>query len=222
MAVPIRKQRPSPLALHAAVVAGHLGEVKQLLEAGADPRLKGPDGRRPIHLAVATGNGPITEALLSTGAHSTDRDSSGWTAMHYALTIEDYRLLGLLLEAAEGPWLAKGRSWSLLHVAAERGDERAMQLLLAALGKSLKRRVDVRDLHGRTPLHVAAEKNAAKVASVLLEHGADPRARTDEGASVAALAESHSSSAVARQLARHLPVRRSSTPKQHIGRKKKR
>jgi uncharacterized protein len=189
--------RKDPLALHAAVASGHLSDVTRLLSDGADPSARGPDGRRPIHLAVATGNTAIVSALLEGGAKSTDRDSSGWTAMSYALVTENSRLLQLLLEATLGPWISKGRSWSLLHLAAERGDAAAMKILLEHGGK---KHLGALDLQGRTPLHVAAAHDAAKVVTLLLDCGANPKARTDDRRTVVELANEHHAAAALRVL----------------------
>ena len=41
--------------------------------------------------------------------------------------------------------------------------------------------VHLRDSHGQTPLHVAADENQVEVARLLLEKGADPNARNKGG-----------------------------------------
>ena len=62
--------------------------------------------------------------------------------------------------------------------AATDGDGAAVRALLAG-DPSLIRAVDV---HGKTPLHLAAEHDHAEIAALLLEAGADPEARANWGA----------------------------------------
>ena len=62
-----------------------------------------------------------------------------------------------------------------IHAAVQDGDDAAVRALLAR-DPSLVRAVDV---HGKTPLHLAAEHDHAELAALLLEAGADPEARAD-------------------------------------------
>lgn len=51
--------------LHLAVAGGHTQVVEALLEAGADPKIQGPDKVRPLDLAAEKGQSEISELLLS-------------------------------------------------------------------------------------------------------------------------------------------------------------
>lgn len=50
-------------ALHAASLFGHLGIVKLLLHAGADPALRNQDGATPLDLATSGRHSHVVEYL---------------------------------------------------------------------------------------------------------------------------------------------------------------
>jgi ankyrin repeat protein len=50
--------------LHTAVISGDTREVKRLLAAGADPRIRNREGRTPLEIAEMLGS-PKVRALLS-------------------------------------------------------------------------------------------------------------------------------------------------------------
>lgn len=69
------------------------------------------------------------------------------------------------------PTAADIRGYSGLHAAAAKGDTAEIERLVQA-GEKL----DMRDGHGRTPLHVAAHVGHRDAARLLLQFGADPNA----------------------------------------------
>ena len=54
--------------LHVASTNGELNEVLSLLEAGADPNLKGEDGSTPLYDAVSQRHYEVAKALFEHGA----------------------------------------------------------------------------------------------------------------------------------------------------------
>jgi ankyrin repeat protein len=50
--------------LHGAVLNGDLGEVEQLLAAGADPHLRNRDGKSAVQVAVILGRPEMEELLV--------------------------------------------------------------------------------------------------------------------------------------------------------------
>lgn len=98
--------------------------------------------------------------------------------------LQSLRLLALALVAAASAWglasplaaqvppsAAEVAGYSGLHAAAARGDVAG----IAQLAKSSER-IDARDGHGRTPLHVAAHGGHGEAAHALIAAGADPNA----------------------------------------------
>ncbi len=72
--------------LHSRVHWGHTTVVLWLLERGADPNRKDPDGSTALHYAAARGAAPrLLEALVRAGADVTARDGQGRTPLDIAL-----------------------------------------------------------------------------------------------------------------------------------------
>lgn len=99
--------------VRAAAKQGHVGVVRILIEAGADPRERDRDGQTPLHeaqgvemaallldlgvspdvrsssgetpLMTRVGDPPVVERLLEAGAHANLRDADGRTALHRAV-----------------------------------------------------------------------------------------------------------------------------------------
>ena len=84
-----------------------------------------------------------------------------------------------------------GHKWSLLHMAASGGNSKMVELLLSSGAL-----VDARTTEEKTPLHYAAVKGHLRVATALLEHGADP-SFTCQGMTALDLAEEHGHERVA-------------------------
>jgi ankyrin repeat protein len=49
--------------LHSAVVSNDIGEVRRLLEAGADPRIANREGQTPLRVAAILGHDDIYRTL---------------------------------------------------------------------------------------------------------------------------------------------------------------
>jgi ankyrin repeat protein len=62
----------------------HLLLVQRLLDLGADPNRRGPDGLDPLHLAAAHNRADLVEALLGAGADCRRRASDGRTPDEFA------------------------------------------------------------------------------------------------------------------------------------------
>ncbi len=77
--------------------------------------------------------------------------------------------------------------------------KKSLELMLLAEEKILTDR----DEHGHTPLHVAASKNAADVAALLLKHGADVNAKAEEGLAPLHVAAGENAADVAALLLKH-------------------
>jgi len=87
------RQRP----LHAAVVAGSVGIVTQLLYMGAYPDLQQKGGWTPLHLAAAYNRIEIAELLLQHDASIDIRDEAGDTPVDLAARRGHAELLARLI-----------------------------------------------------------------------------------------------------------------------------
>lgn len=93
VAVEARNERGWP-ALYIASFYGELGCVKALLEAGADPNAREPEGQTAI---IATKKAEVTRTLLEAGADANAQDINGLTALDCAITSADVEQVQLLL-----------------------------------------------------------------------------------------------------------------------------
>lgn len=123
--------------------------VQLLLELGADPHARTPNGQTAIHRAAQLWSsdrdgklGPVIRHLAAAGVPVDARDASGHTALHLALGDEGGDL---------------GAVTALLDLGAD---------------------IEARDPHGQTPLMLAARGRYRErfLIKLLLERGADPAA----------------------------------------------
>ena len=82
-------------ALHLAVNAQHLGNVRRLLLAGADPNSATHKKRTPLHMAVQRPSIEIARLLLVAGADSSAVDFEGKTVTDWARSDAHTHLLAL-------------------------------------------------------------------------------------------------------------------------------
>lgn len=98
-----------------------------------------------------------------------------------------------------------------LHVAVRWGDLEGVQILVEG-GIDVNKHGE----HGYTPLHVASESGRAEIVEYLLEHGADPFART-EGDLPFTLAKGKGCAAVCDLINEHLKRRNKSVARARSG-----
>jgi uncharacterized protein len=77
--------RQGRTSLHYAAGDGNSGEVRRLLEAGADANHQDADGWSPLHFAAQVSSPECTDALLQSGANPSLEDSHGNTALFRAV-----------------------------------------------------------------------------------------------------------------------------------------
>ena len=150
---------------------------------GASPRRR-RHGQKPLHerikrlagegvaedLAVEIRDGDAAEELLRTDAH-------GWTALHWASARGREECAALLLYAAEVAAEAAAAGGAGGHGGAFLGDGTGD---MGGCSKgALLDKAD--DLGGWTPLHLAAIAGHEGLVRLLLDEGADPRARAANG-----------------------------------------
>ncbi len=135
-------------ALHYAVEAGNLANVRRLLALGLNPNARDASGKPVIE--------PTSRSFIP-GQHATY-----WEVL--TLLVEVGTEVNTKLSS-----IYRGRS--LLHEAARYGDLTAMTFLIEK-GADLNSRAD----DGHTPLHVAAAQNQAEAIRLLAQHKAEVNA----------------------------------------------
>jgi uncharacterized glyoxalase superfamily protein PhnB len=162
--------------LHLAAENGHAGCVSLLLRLGADARLRDQtDNATALHWAAAGGHLEIAKQLLAAGADIDgvgDRHGLGvigWaTCFEHVWTVLADHLLSRGARPTMLAAVALGRA-DLVRRLAEQDRAQLGLLRMSRFG------------HFRTPLHAAVLKNRPDMVRLLLDLGADPRARDSRG-----------------------------------------
>lgn len=205
MGVPWKSQtkQRKETALHLAI-ANHQHSAALLLiqHKSAKVTLTDTEDQEPIHLATRTGAFDLATALLARGAKLKPRNSYGWRPLHLAAAYGHIALMAQFIthgldlndplaspsfkpskktnQAAQQSLWAEIR-WPheearALHLAIEFGHAEMAKLLLASGAK-----LDAADSQRWQPLHYAAFHCLPEVVEVLLERGASPHAKTQDG-----------------------------------------
>lgn len=173
----------APINLAAALGPPEI--VVVLLDAGADPRMRGFGGASPLHAAVLSRQPEIIKILLDRGAEINALDNLGRTPLltYASSSAHDISVLKVLLKAGANPNAAEQPAdISVLDYIAIQGNADEAELLVLAGAN-----VNARDiLSGKTPLHFATDCCSATggnydVVRSLLAHGADVNARDING-----------------------------------------
>ena len=165
--------------LVAAAAAGDANRAQALIAAGADPNAEGDRGVTPLEWALLHKDLRGMDVLLRAGADPGRPGVGGATALHLAAMAEDPAYLKALLDHGADPNAPHGVTQAPpLDAALMNPRSDAFELLLAHHADPNRA-----DRMGNTPLHVAAKVHKTPCVLRLLEAGADPSRRNQQGAS---------------------------------------
>lgn len=201
--------------LHFAAKCGHERVVAMLLSFGASLELKRDYGPRkdrlnstktirqmsPLELAVRNNHTSTALLLLKKGAKWHIDSDTNLTLLHIAAEWGNILVFKALQEAGMDINQATTRGQTPLFLATKKQN-------VPLVGYILSLDPDVNSGLNPTlwtPLHMAAFGGWSEIAKMLLEHGADPGARTSEGSSTILLAASANQPKVMELLLRHRP-----------------
>eukprot|EP00933_Yihiella_yeosuensis_P035265 TRINITY_DN28787_c0_g2_i1.p1 TRINITY_DN28787_c0_g2~~TRINITY_DN28787_c0_g2_i1.p1 ORF type:complete len:347 (-),score=52.73 TRINITY_DN28787_c0_g2_i1:431-1345(-) len=205
------------LAIEEAVHLQDLSKVDLLLDAKADPNRRSETGAYPLQLACKHSHRELARKLIAAKADVNQQDEKLVGPLHLATHKDDTRMIQLLLmhkanvnacdkvgqppfffaqsrEAASSLCEAKAdvlhlnkKGQSALHLAAHNGAYDAVCYLTDhTLAGDM---IDLQDERGRTALHHAAVRANQAVVSRLMDVGADPKIRTNNGQTAMSLAD---------------------------------
>jgi ankyrin repeat protein len=152
-----------------AVLAGDLGNVRSLLQSGADCNSCSDEGVTVLMLAAANGYLEMVNALIESGADINKTDARGWTALMKAIYNHELdqgfpEIVSALIEAGADIETRISYGTRPLMLAAGYGQAGVIDVLLAA-------GVDIRAENegGRTARKMAEDKNYIEVFNQLYE-----------------------------------------------------
>ncbi|HEY0334655.1 MAG TPA: ankyrin repeat domain-containing protein [Stenotrophomonas sp.] len=151
---------------------GRPDAVMTLLANGADPRVTDAEGNSPLHHAVRSSDPGVAALLRDAAAEIDALNADGFSPLAMACQAGSWRLARFLLERGAKPEPADGSPVLLAAAGTEEDDPAGVQLLLKH-----KARIDARDRHRRSALHVAALAGHSDIVEVLLGAGANLDAR---------------------------------------------
>ncbi|KAI4121156.1 MAG: hypothetical protein LQ338_006535, partial [Usnochroma carphineum] len=134
-------------------------------------------------LVIELESGDLGAELASGTVSDVDaRDIDGWTALHWAARRGSSKAVALLLAHKADPRLATwNEGQSALHLAAPSNSALCVQQILQWRQGNDIVDLELRDDYGCTPLHIAAEANAAATAESLINSSSDLNARDNFG-----------------------------------------
>jgi ankyrin repeat protein len=169
------KHRADPRSVHAdGSTSLHIaaeGEKDQTLQdilPLCSVTLRDSHGATPLHYAARKGFAATTKLLLKSNLHVDLRDMANQTALFVAIGNANLPVARLLLDYGAVTNIEDNSRRNLLHAAASSGSPSALELV-ASRGKFQSLPLEAMDIHGRTPLQVAAEKHDAKMVQALLQ-----------------------------------------------------
>jgi len=136
--------------------------------------------------------GRICALLSESPALINQYSPDGFPALNYAAFFGQVEVLKLLLEQGANPNLAAQNQMRVtaLHSAAAHGNGE----IAAAMSKALVEagaNVNLTQQGDWTPLHEAADNNYIELVKLLLAHGADKHAKSDDGRTPLDMAAAH-------------------------------
>ena len=162
-------------ALLHAVAAGDVELTRMLLDAGADPDLRG-HGLTPLGLAALMGQARIARMLLDAGADPDLKGADGNTPLYNAALLDHAAVIREISPHRPdftrfNAGLPNYEGLTALGVAAMEGNVSALEALLAGGAQT-----ETRDKTGHTALFYAVMRQHRRAVLLLLEYGAQPGA----------------------------------------------
>ncbi len=157
--------------------------VKLLLEAGAYPNVANLKGVRPLTAAAFNGDGRMVGLLLDHGTDPGHADRTGKTAIIYAAGKGFSDIIERLLDAGVPADAVDNHALTPLMWAAGHTNDVPSKEAIATIDLLLARGADIDSLddRGQSALMIAAERGHPDIVAHLIEAGADPETKNNEG-----------------------------------------
>eukprot|EP01018_Ginkgo_biloba_P011066 Gb_27685 [translate_table: standard] len=166
------QKKDSGNVLRQSAREGYTELVGTLLENGANPLDRDVDGKKTLHYAADGADKRACSDVIFCCIDSANIDltrvvdKNGRTVLHAAVSRGHANLCGTLLLENSGLYMCKDRDGQIpLHYAVKQNNEAVVKALLENCFEDDKQRVDLRDLSGMTPLHIAAAQGNFSLAA---------------------------------------------------------
>jgi ankyrin repeat protein len=157
-----------------AIVFDQVPVVGNLIYRGMDPNTPTEKGEPALVFAVRSGAPKIVAYLLKQPSIQIDATNmADETALMLAANANDLASANLLIEAGAS---VNRPNWTPLHYAASKGHTAMMRLLIENDAY-----VDAESPNGTTPLMMAAYYASPNAVKLMLEEGADPLLKNQDG-----------------------------------------
>ncbi|XP_059830281.1 ankyrin repeat and SOCS box protein 5b isoform X2 [Hypanus sabinus] len=160
--------------LHDACLGNHVACAKALIEAGANVNATTIDGVTPLFNACSSGSANCAELVLQNGAKLHGQDCCA-SAIHEASSKGHSECIQVLISWGVDIDLDISHQGTPLYVACVHQQYFCIKKLLHAGANVQKGK------HLETPLHAAARQSNPDIVMLLLDFGAEVRARNAEG-----------------------------------------
>ena len=177
--------------LHRAVFWGHVSEVEDALNDGADIQYLATmtrenergtsstyEGLTPLHVAGLNPNPAVSALLIDRGARINEAAARGITPLHWGVAFGAYEVVELLLDRGANIEAELSSGLTALGVAVVNTERILKAELLLNRGANVN---SGENSPGGTPLHAAVRAQNPLGVQLLLDHGADVEAENANG-----------------------------------------
>jgi uncharacterized protein len=180
-AVPLAQTRDDRLI--DAIKKGDLTGARAFLSQGVDVNTRSGDGGTALHWAVYAENQEAADLLIRAGAAVNTANDLGVTPLWVAASNASAAMVATLVRAGANPNLAPSTGGTPLMLASRNGDVSSVKALLSH-GADVNAKEEA---NGQTALMWALGQQHSEIAGILLDAGADIRARTESSQRVVLL-----------------------------------
>jgi quinoprotein dehydrogenase-associated probable ABC transporter substrate-binding protein len=196
--------------IHTAARNRHPDLVEELADLKADLNAEDGDGMTPLLHAAARNHVPTVQKLLARGADINRPGRQGYPPLAVAIAEAKYEVAKALLDAGADVNSAVGPDkLTPLMVAASQvapgegavflpGSTRPIDIARDIIKRGAD--VNARSSQGVTALMIAAARNAAPMIGLLMQSGANPELKSNEGKTAADIAAQNGADAAAKAL----------------------
>eukprot|EP00803_Ostreobium_quekettii_P008573 evm.model.scf_15EXC.6 EVM.evm.TU.scf_15EXC.6 scf_15EXC:113569-121577(+) len=180
----VRVGRSGYTPLIVASVRGHLVIVNVLLLAGAEKDGRSRFGETAIYTVSASGPTDVALALIEAGVDVDIAESGGWTPLNIAVKAGRAPIARALIKANADPNKGNWRGDTPLHMVSFSSVGPEDPIFIARDLLDAGSNLEARDNLGWTPLMWASHFGHAGILQLLLDEGANPDVRGNEGRTV--------------------------------------